>query len=247
MPGPTSPGGASSTALKRCASAPSGIMRKSSSGGNLKLLNRPHYRMPDHLSTKKLNKKMYLTASTGNLHGLQSDDFFRCQWPLPHMFGSEKYSHGVLDIEDSRYLKEMSTMGQNLIKVFYEEQIMDLEWRKTYKKLLLTEHRRATLSETVQQRVKDRLDKEVESIKKYLLELQDQRDLYRTITENIWGRCAAIKAIIKEEGMLEDLRYETAQRIKDEIPPGADFWDREFSVVPTDRLVDEDAPSTEGR
>ena len=55
-----------------------------------------------------------------------------------------------------------------------------------YKALLDAEHRRATLPENARQNTKDKLDREVTDTKKYLLELQDQRDMYEDCTQDIW-------------------------------------------------------------
>ena len=58
--------------------------------------------VPDWLSTKMLSKKRYLGASTGNLHGLMGEEFLNTRWPLPKMFGDEKYAFSLIDIEDPR-------------------------------------------------------------------------------------------------------------------------------------------------
>merc|ERR1712100_328343 len=101
-------------------------------------------------------------------------DYRKVRCPLPRMFGSEKYAYSLIDIEDPRYVDECARMSQKLIRFHYDQQIIDLEWRKTYKALLKAEHHRASLPENARQNTKDKLDKEVSDKKKYLLELQDQ-------------------------------------------------------------------------
>jgi hypothetical protein len=149
---------------------------------------------------------------------------------MPRMFGDEKYAFQVVDIDDPRYVEESVQMGKKLVRLFVFEQIMDLEWRNTYKRLLLAEHRRATLSQDAQQRTKDKMDAEVVAAKKYLLELQDQRDLYRVCTEEIWARCDHIKSTIKGENDLERLRQEMTTRVKVKFPRDDAFWKTNFNV-----------------
>jgi len=186
-------------------------------------------KIPHYLSTQSLTKRSYLSASTGNLHGLQSEDYRSINWPLPKMFGQEKYAYSLLDIEDPRYVKECAKMGKKLIRLFYDKQIIDLEWRKTYKALLDAEHRRATLPENARQNTKDKLDREVTDTKKYLLELQDQRDMYEDCTQDIWTRCDTIKRTIKKETDLEDLRQEMSNRVKNRFDPEDPFWSTRFN------------------
>merc|ERR1719183_2763847 len=121
-------------------------------------------------------------------------------------------------------------MSKKLIRFFYDKQIIDLEWRKTYKALLDAEHRRATLPENARQSTKDKLDREVADTKKYLLELQDQRDMYEDSTNAIWARCDAIKRTIKKETDLEDLRQELSGRVKGRFDPEDAFWTTRFSA-----------------
>ena len=49
-------------------------------------------------------QRRYLAQSTGNLHGLQADEFHQTKWPLPRMFGDERYAYSLIDIEDPRYV-----------------------------------------------------------------------------------------------------------------------------------------------
>lgn len=58
--------------------------------------------IPEWLSTKSLTRRRYLPASTGNLHGLQAGEFHSTKWPLPKMFGEERYAYSLIDIEDPR-------------------------------------------------------------------------------------------------------------------------------------------------
>lgn len=66
-------------------------------------------------------------------------------------------------------------MSKRLVRLSYDQQIVDLEWRKTYKALLDAEHRNATLSVNAPQKAKDQLKKEIDGLMKYLLELQEPR------------------------------------------------------------------------
>eukprot|EP00397_Hematodinium_sp_SG-2012_P052999 GEMP01063013.1.p1 GENE.GEMP01063013.1~~GEMP01063013.1.p1 ORF type:complete len:228 (+),score=33.02 GEMP01063013.1:30-713(+) len=188
------------------------------------------FRAPDYLSTKKLTKRRYLPPSTGNLHGLRSDDYLRAPWPLPHMFGDEEYAFEVIDIDDQRYLKEIVTLSKKLVRFFYDQQIMDYEWRKTYKKFLMCEHRRDTLSRDAAQKTKDKMESDVLTSKKYLLELQSQRDLLRACINEIWARCDDIKAVIKKENDLECLRKEMNIRVRDRYSPDDEFWNQAFNI-----------------
>ena len=40
--------------------------------------------------------------STGNIHGLKSQDYQELNWSMPTMFGDEKYGFTLVDIEDPR-------------------------------------------------------------------------------------------------------------------------------------------------
>merc|ERR1719440_2529121 len=118
-------------------------------------------RIPKYLGTQSLTKRRYLSQSTGNLHGLQAEDYSKLNWPMPKMFGHEKYAYGLIDIEDERYVEECAKMSKKLIRLTYDTQIIDLEWRNTYKRLLDAEHRRETLPKDCKQKTKDILDAEV--------------------------------------------------------------------------------------
>lgn len=203
-------------------------LTKASSAKELGLTKAP--KIPKYLSTSSLTKRSYLSASTGNLHGLRNEDYHATNWPLPKMFGQEKYAFSLIDIEDPRYLEECASMGRKLIRLFYDQQIIDLEWRKTYKALLDAEHRRKTLPENARQGTKDKLDREVADTKKYLLELQDQRDMYDGCIQDIYSRCDTIKKTIKKETDLEDLRMEMSNRTKGRFDPEDPFWATRFNT-----------------
>merc|ERR1719436_742309 len=74
-------------------------------------------------------------------------DYHSIRWPLPKSFGKEKYAYSLVYMEDPRYIRECAAMSKQLIRLQYDQQIVDLEWRKTYKALLDAEHRLATLFE----------------------------------------------------------------------------------------------------
>merc|ERR1719487_1421899 len=161
-------------------------------------------KIPRYLSTNSLTRRRKLSNSSGNLHGYMAEDYTCLNWPLPKMFGDEKYGYSLIDIEDPRHVKECAGMSKKLIRLSYDQQIIDLEWRKTYKALLDAEHRLATLSENAQAKVKDLMKKEVENHLKYLLELQEQKDMYENNVKDVYMRCDSIKSDLKQESDLED-------------------------------------------
>mmetsp|Transcript_14964 Transcript_14964/g.32943 ORF Transcript_14964/g.32943 Transcript_14964/m.32943 type:complete len:249 (+) Transcript_14964:46-792(+) len=154
-----------------------------------------------------MNRRKYLSRSTGNLHGLRNDDYAGVSWSLPKMFGDEKYAYSLVDIEDPRYVKEAYEMGRKLTKLFYEQQIVDLEWRRTYKGLLAAEHRRDTLPKD--SKATKAHEKEVDDHTTHLKHLQEQRDLYEAHVQAVFTRCEQIKADIRKENFLDEIR-ETA-------------------------------------
>lgn len=186
--------------------------------------------VPTWLSTKSLTKRRYLAQSTGNLHGLQADEFHQTKWPLPRMFGDERYAYSLIDIEDPRYVEECANMAKRLIHYFYDQQIFDLEWRKTYKTLMRCEKRRANLPPSAQQKAKEELDKNVAKTKKYLLELQEQKDQYQGFIDKIFERCSEIKRSIKKENDLEELREEMSNRVKSRFDTSDAFWRTSFNA-----------------
>mmetsp|Transcript_46665 Transcript_46665/g.99631 ORF Transcript_46665/g.99631 Transcript_46665/m.99631 type:complete len:231 (-) Transcript_46665:61-753(-) len=187
-------------------------------------------KIPKYLSTTSLTRRRKLSSSTGNLHGYMAEDYTKINCPLPKMFGKEKYGYSLIDIEDPRHLEECSDMSQKLIRLSYDQQIMDLEWRKTYKALLDAEHRQRTLPENCQPKTKDILKKEVETALKYLLELQEQKDMYENSVKEIYQECDSIKAGLKQERDLEDLRMSMEKQTKDKIHAESPFWRTKFNT-----------------
>merc|ERR1719456_563426 len=152
-------------------------------------------KIPRYLSVNGLTSRRKLSASTGNIHGFQAEDYKQLNWPLPKMFGQEKYGYSLIDIDDPRFLKECAGNSKKLIRLNYDEQIVDLEWRKTYKALRDAEHRMATSGKN--EKTKELLKKEVQGHLKYLLELQEQKDMYKAHSGEVKERCDAIKGMIK--------------------------------------------------
>jgi len=149
-------------------------------------------------------------------------------WPLPKMFGQEKYGFSLIDIDDPRFLKECAGNSKKLIRLHYDEQIVDLEWRKTYKALRDAEHRMATAGSN--DKTKELLKKEVQNHLKYLLELQEQKDMYQENVKEVYARCDTIKGMIKKENDLEELRMTLENHTRDRIPRDAAFWTQKFQV-----------------
>jgi len=187
-------------------------------------------KIPNWLRTSSLQKRRYLSKSTGNLHGLRNQDYLDISWLLPKMFGDEKYAYQLIDIEDPRYLKEVSVMGRKLTKLFYDMQIIDERWRETYKMMLNAEHRRRTLPKNPSAKSMTALDTEVSQLKGHLLELQEQKDLYDVCVAEIWTRCDQIKAVIKKENDLESLRQELSDRVKAKFDSDDPFWTTPFNA-----------------
>jgi len=189
-----------------------------------------HLTLKNHPFTKKGEKPPQLHSSTGNLHGYMAEDYTQVNWPLPKMFGQEKYAYSLIDFKDGRYTKECGDMSQKLIRLQYDHQIIDLEWRKTYKALLDAEHRQSTLPANCQEKTKTLLKKEVDSTKDRLLELQHQRDLYEENIKQVYSRCDTIKATMKKENDLEDLRKGMEKSTKGKIHENSPFWRTKFNI-----------------
>mmetsp|Transcript_49946 Transcript_49946/g.149177 ORF Transcript_49946/g.149177 Transcript_49946/m.149177 type:complete len:252 (-) Transcript_49946:102-857(-) len=185
--------------------------------------------LPRYLDVKKLTQRRKLSQSTGNLHGYMAEDYGQVNWPLPKMFGNEKYAYSLIDIEDPRHVKECATMSKKLIRLSYDQQIVDLEWRKTYKALLDAEKRQATLPVNCKDTTKALLKKEVDGCMKYLLELQEQKDMYEDTVRDIWARCDAIKAELKKESDLEALREDMERQTRGRIRGESSFWRTKFN------------------
>jgi hypothetical protein len=185
-------------------------------------------KLPRYLSVNGLTTRRKLSASTGNIHGYMAEDYKQLNWPLPKMFGQEKYGFSLIDIDDPRFLKESAANSKKLIRLEYDMQIVDLEWRKTYKKLRDAEHRMATAGSN--DKTRDLLKAEVAGHLKSLLELQAQKDMYKTAIEEVYDRCDEIKARIKKENDLEDLRMSLEWQTKQRIPDDAAFWKAKFNT-----------------
>jgi len=209
--------------------------------------------VPKHLSVHALTKQRKLASSTGNLHGYMAEDYHQINWPLPKMFGHEKYGYSLIDITDPRYLKECAAMSKKLIRLSYDQQLVDHEWRKTYKALLDAEDKKATLWRTsgcafdrqiypfggppreglnpkFTADTEAKLQKKVSNAHKYLQELQEQKDLFEREIQEVYARCDAIKAALKKERDLEDLRVHMEGRTKGQIADDSDFWRRKFNI-----------------
>jgi hypothetical protein len=196
-------------------------------------------KIPKHLSVGSLDRggRRRLPSSTGNLHGYMAEDYREVSWPLPKMFGKEKYAYSVVDVrkdsseaEDPRYVQACADMSQQLIRLQYDQQIVDLEWRKAYKALLDAEHRQSTLPASSQEKTKTLLKKEVDGCLKYLLELQEQKDMYEQSVQDIYSKCNTIKASKTAEKGLEDLRQHMEANTKDKIHDNSPFWRTKFNV-----------------
>mmetsp|Transcript_101099 Transcript_101099/g.286545 ORF Transcript_101099/g.286545 Transcript_101099/m.286545 type:complete len:257 (-) Transcript_101099:126-896(-) len=188
----------------------------------------------DYLGVTSLTRRRKLRMSTGNLHGYMAEDYGRVNWPLPKMFGQEKYAYSLIDIEDSRFRGECAEMSRKLIRLSYDQQIVDLHWRKTYKALLDAEQRQATLPENCKETTKTTLKKEVDGHMKYLMELQEQKDMYEDNIKEVYSRCDAIKAELKKETDLEDLRMSMEKRQRDQIHGESPFWRTKFNIKSSD-------------
>jgi len=190
----------------------------------------PPPKVPKYLSVHALTRRRKLSASTGNIHGYMAEDYHQVNWPLPKMFGMEKYGYSLIDITDPRYLKECAALSKKLVRLQYDQQIIDLEWRKTYKALLDAEHRQDTLPANAQQKTKDTLKKEVEGYTKYLTDLQEQKDMYQLEVVEVYSRCDEIKLALKKEGDLEDLRMFMENRTKDSLSADNAFFRMKFNI-----------------
>lgn len=188
----------------------------------------PVPKIPRYLSVNGLTHRRKLNPNTGNVHGYKGEDYKQLNWPLPKMFGEEKYGFSLIDIDDPRFLKESAGNSKKLIRLHYDEQIIDLEWRKTYKALRDAEHRAATAGKN--DKTKELIKKEVQQHLKYLLELQEQKDMYASQVADVNERCAYIKGTIKKENDLEELRMTLENHTKDRIPGDAAFWKTKFNT-----------------
>jgi len=182
------------------------------------------------LNVSGLTRRRKLSQSTGNLHGYMAEDYGQISWPLPKMFGNEKYGYSLIDIADPRYIKECAALSKKLVRLSYDQQIVDLEWRKAYKALLDAEHKQSTLPASAQEKTRALMKKEVDGCLKYLLELQEQKDMYEQSVQDIYAQCSAIKASKLTEKGLEDLRQHMEANTKDKIHDNSPFWRTKFNV-----------------
>lgn len=188
----------------------------------------PH--IPKYLDVHSLTRRRKLSASTGNLHGFMAEDYSQINWPLPKMFGNEKYAYTLIDIDDPRYIKECAQMSKRLIHLQYDQQITDLEWRKVYRALLDSEHRQATLPKNCQEKTRSLLKKEVDGNMKRLLELQEKKDAFEREAKEIYNVCDGIKATIKKEDDLEKLRKGAEKATKERMRADNPCWGTKFNI-----------------
>eukprot|EP00928_Gymnodinium_smaydae_P009991 TRINITY_DN13751_c0_g1_i1.p1 TRINITY_DN13751_c0_g1~~TRINITY_DN13751_c0_g1_i1.p1 ORF type:complete len:231 (+),score=60.82 TRINITY_DN13751_c0_g1_i1:69-761(+) len=188
----------------------------------------PLPKVPPYLSVHGLTRRRKLSASTGNLHAYMAEDYHQLNWPLPKMYGKEKYGYSLIDVEvkgraasvDPRFVKEIGFMSKKLIRLNYDQQIVDNQWRITYKALLAAEHRRDTCGEKCAQKTKDMFKVEVANLKESLLTLQEQRDNYAN----------EIKATIKKEAELDELREYMENSTRERMGTDSALWTKKFNI-----------------
>lgn len=90
-------------------------------------------------------------------------------------------------------------------------------WTNIFKHLSQAQRRRDSLPENATQKTIDKLDADVKNYKTYLLELQQQRDLYDQEIQKIFSRCDQIKATIKKQQQLEKVRAEATKDVQAKI------------------------------
>jgi hypothetical protein len=186
--------------------------------------------VPDWLSPATLPRRLKRCSSTGNMHGYKTPDHLVLSCPLPTMFGSEDYAYSLLDFRDDRFACEAATMSKKLVRLFYDAQIIDLEWRKTYKQFVEAEKRKANLTPGVLPKSREKAERELQAAQEQLIRLQEQRDLFNKIISRIWDRCGQIKSGINKEKALEELREEMATEVAEQYPLDDSFWTRKFRI-----------------
>eukprot|EP00929_Paragymnodinium_shiwhaense_P095464 TRINITY_DN5660_c0_g3_i1.p2 TRINITY_DN5660_c0_g3~~TRINITY_DN5660_c0_g3_i1.p2 ORF type:complete len:179 (-),score=74.03 TRINITY_DN5660_c0_g3_i1:137-673(-) len=167
-----------------------------------------------------------------------AEDYSQLNWPLPKMFGQEKYAYSLVDVEvkgrkatrDGRFVKECAQSSKKMVRLAYDQQIIDREWRNTYKALLRAEHHQATLPGNATEKTKKILKEEVDNQMKYLLELQEQKDMYETQIKNVYERCDSIKETIRKEAELDELREFMESQTKGRISADSPFWRTKFNI-----------------
>eukprot|EP00927_Polykrikos_kofoidii_P015008 TRINITY_DN16654_c0_g1_i1.p1 TRINITY_DN16654_c0_g1~~TRINITY_DN16654_c0_g1_i1.p1 ORF type:complete len:269 (+),score=60.23 TRINITY_DN16654_c0_g1_i1:76-807(+) len=219
------------------------ILACSNGNGRRATGDSPLPKVPMYLSVNGLTKRRKLPKSTGNLHAYMAEDYTQVNWPLPKMFGQEKYGFSLIDVEvkgrkasrDRRFVKECGQMSKKMVNELYDQQIIDLEWRNTYKLMLDAEHREATLPKECVQKTKDILRKEVNGHKEKLLALQEQKDMYMEAVKSTGERCDSIKATIKKEAELDELREYMEGSTRSRITTGSSFWRTKFNIKSKDK------------
>jgi len=228
-------------AMSQSHGSPKSTMQRSRSSGTLRNVGQARItspmadgfdfpKLPPYLNVMKLTKNRKLTPSTGNLHGFMAEDYTQINWPLPKMFGKERYAYSMVDIDDPRYIKDCALMSQKLIRLHYDKQIVDQQWTRHYKALLDAEHRQATLPENAASKTTNDLKKEVDNCLKNCLELQKQKDEYEQLIAEVYAKGDAIKATIKKENDLEDLRTEMESGTRGKIAADSPFWKAKFNI-----------------
>lgn len=225
------------------------IMGATGGGGETQSLPK----VPGYLSVGGLTKRRKLPSSTGNLHAYLGEDYSQLNWPMPKMYGKEKYGYSLVDVEtngraasqDHRFVKDIALMSKKLTRLAYDAQIVDNEWRNTYKLLLKAEHSQDTLPknvsftlpEAVQAKQGAALDKtkalmknNVANYMKYLLELQTQKDMYAEAIKEEHAKCDGIKETIKNEAELDDLRQYMEGQTKEKVHHESPFWRTKFNI-----------------
>jgi hypothetical protein len=195
-------------------------------------------KVPAYLSVTGLTRRRKLSQSTGNLHAYLGEDYSQLNWPLPKMYGKEKYGYSLVDVEvkkraaskDHRFVKECAAMSKKLVRLQYDQQIVDQEWRNTYKLLLQAEHHQRTLPANAQEKTKTLMKANVASHMKYLLELQEQKDMYANAIKETYERCDAIRETIKKEAELDELREFMEDQTQSRIHPDSQFWRMKFNI-----------------
>lgn len=191
--------------------------------------------IPRWLTRRSVSTVVRPDSCSLNQHGILTADHINVKWPLPTVFGAEDYGYSLIDMPDKRYEKEAALMSAKLIRLFYDKQIIEYEWQKAYKNFVKADTCKANLTPSVLEKSREKAEKEFVDTKEQLLRLQDQRDLFNDLISQIWDRCAEIKAEIKREEDLKELRDQLSLRVKEKYPPNDPFWKTEFSVHATNK------------
>merc|ERR1712046_413141 len=107
----------------------------------------------------------------------------------------------------------------------------DMEWRRTYKLMLRSEHHERTVPDKASAKTRQTIEKQISDYKEYLLQLQEQKDQYESLIAQQWEKCNELKKGIRQENDLESLRKELTQRVKATYPAQDEFWQSKFSVA----------------